>query len=111
MQNLSRAKGDGGYDIHVRPFWSHCDVCHIPYDFIGKLETSKEDTRAILDKMGIEQDPLGNGTVLNKSSHTLSTPESTVQLVRALPPETVRELLNVFEFDFEAFGYDSSVYL
>ena len=51
------------------------------------------------------------GAQLAVSTSSSSPPETTPTLPDPLTPETVRELLNVFEFDFEAFGYDSSVYL
>ncbi|XP_060070289.1 carbohydrate sulfotransferase 9-like [Ylistrum balloti] len=39
-------------DGHFTPQYEHCRPCHYKYDFIGKLETLKQDTFYLLNKMG-----------------------------------------------------------
>ena len=34
-------------DIHWTPYWKSCKLCKIPYNFIGKLETFREDINQI----------------------------------------------------------------
>lgn len=36
---------------HFAPSYAHCQPCHYKYDIIGKLETLKQDTLYILDKI------------------------------------------------------------
>ena len=39
---------------HFTPSYDHCRPCQIKYDIIGKLETFRNDTLYILDKLGLE---------------------------------------------------------
>ena len=40
-------------DRHIRPYTYICGPCNVSYDFIGKLETSKEDVKALLQSFNI----------------------------------------------------------
>ena len=61
--------------------------------------------------IGVKEDPIANRTVWNKSSTSDSSRNGTIALIKGLPKETVEELLEVYRFEFEAYGYDPSVYL
>lgn len=41
-------------DAHFVPSFEHCRPCEIEYDYIGKMETFKEDTFHILHKLKLE---------------------------------------------------------
>ncbi|OWF53771.1 carbohydrate sulfotransferase 11-like [Mizuhopecten yessoensis] len=41
-------------DVHVLSLWKSCSPCHVKYDIIGKMETFKDDTNYILDKLNLE---------------------------------------------------------
>ncbi|VDI20845.1 carbohydrate 4-sulfotransferase 8 [Mytilus galloprovincialis] len=43
-ENLSKHK-----DRHFTPMYEHCRPCQIPYDFIGKLESFKEDVLFLIN--------------------------------------------------------------
>ena len=46
---LQYAMGDfGGFDMHFHPPSDLCDVCHINYDIIGKMETFNDDVEYFL---------------------------------------------------------------
>lgn len=36
-------------NIHFTPVYEHCSPCQLPYDFVGKMETFKEDILFLLD--------------------------------------------------------------
>ena len=40
-------------NLHLFPFWQRCPVCHMDLDFVGKVETSRSDTEAIIEKLGL----------------------------------------------------------
>ncbi|XP_060080388.1 carbohydrate sulfotransferase 13-like [Ylistrum balloti] len=42
-------------DAHFVPSFEHCRPCEIEYDYIGKMETFKEDTFHILKKLNLEK--------------------------------------------------------
>ncbi|KAG8195371.1 hypothetical protein JTE90_001388 [Oedothorax gibbosus] len=45
------------YNEHWSPYWSRCDPCLVDYNFIGKLETAKQDFPYAFRQVGIESDP------------------------------------------------------
>ena len=42
-------------DSHFVPIFEHCSPCEIDYDYIGKLETFKEDTVYLPKKFGLDK--------------------------------------------------------
>ncbi|XP_033736670.1 carbohydrate sulfotransferase 11-like [Pecten maximus] len=40
-------------DVHVASLWETCSPCHVNYDIIGKMETFKDDTTYILEKLNL----------------------------------------------------------
>ena len=38
-------------DPHLNFFWRKCDMCKMPYDVIGKVETMEEDLNYIFSKL------------------------------------------------------------
>ena len=36
------------------PFWKRCDTCNLDYHFIGKMETFSQDSKYIMEKVGID---------------------------------------------------------
>ena len=41
----------GTTDAHLVSYWWKCDMCRIPYNVIGKVETSKQDMDYISSKV------------------------------------------------------------
>ncbi|XP_060086237.1 carbohydrate sulfotransferase 10-like [Ylistrum balloti] len=40
---------------HIMSYWQLCSPCHVKYDVIGKMETFKNDTEYLLDKLHLKQ--------------------------------------------------------
>lgn len=38
-------------DAHLNFFWRKCDMCHLAYDIIGKVETTDEDAQYVIFKV------------------------------------------------------------
>ncbi|XP_021346511.1 carbohydrate sulfotransferase 11-like isoform X2 [Mizuhopecten yessoensis] len=55
LQYAVHAETSGKHrDVHVASLWETCSPCHVKYDIIGKMETFKDDTDDILDKLKLE---------------------------------------------------------
>ena len=100
---------DGDVDVHIRPYWHFCDPCNVHYDIIGNLETMDDDTMNIMDIMEVDEDPLGGDGHLNKNRK--GGKRLAKEMFASLSEGLVQRLLEMYKFEFEAFGYDSSVYL
>lgn len=99
-------------DEHARPYWKNCNFCIIDYDVIGKIETSKEDTRYIFEKKGLQEklkirDKIhATGKNLNKT-----TEERALEYFQKLNKSTVVGIYERYKIDFEMFGYTVNEYL
>jgi hypothetical protein len=40
-------------DAHVMGYQDKCDVCNLPYTFIGKVEKMERDDRFVVEQIGI----------------------------------------------------------
>ena len=85
---------------HWRQYDDLCHPCVINYDFIGHLETLKEDAPLLLKMAGIEDrvtfPPIHNST----DSNDMITFYSTV------PSKHITKLAEIYRNDFELFGYE-----
>ena len=85
---------------HWRQYGDLCHPCVINYDFIGHLETMKEDATLLLKMAGIEDrvkfPPIHNST----SSREIISYYSTV------PSEYISRLAEQYRNDFDLFGYE-----
>ncbi|XP_033728685.1 carbohydrate sulfotransferase 11-like [Pecten maximus] len=50
---MKRQNNIQNIDHHFTPIYIHCSPCAVKYDFIGRMETFEEDTKAIFEKTGI----------------------------------------------------------
>ena len=51
--NLADSVGIENLNKHLRPMWTMCPFCSIPFDFIGHLEDMDEDVTFILNTMNL----------------------------------------------------------
>ena len=54
------ARGEIDRDVHIMGYQDKCDVCNLPYNFIGKVETLEIDDRFVVDAVGISDNVVRN---------------------------------------------------
>ncbi|KAK7487489.1 hypothetical protein BaRGS_00021191 [Batillaria attramentaria] len=47
-------RNTGTLDGHYSPMYEHCDPCSVDFTYIGKMESFKEDTRYVLQQVGVD---------------------------------------------------------
>lgn len=88
----------------LNPHWQQyedlCHPCVINYDFIGHLETLKEDAPLLLKMAGIEDrvtfPPIRNSTNSN----------DIVKFYSTVPSKYITKIAEIYRNDFELFGYE-----
>ena len=92
---------------HWKPFITHCKYCSVPFTVIGKLETMKQDLHYISQMAGVE---FKQGVYKHKSSGG-STADLTRRYFRELDRDVVRQLYQLYQVDFEMFGYSAESFI
>ena len=77
-----------------------CHPCVINYDFIGHLETLKEDGPRILKMAGIDD------RVSFPPIHESTDSDEVLEYYSQVPPRYIRQLGEHYRNDFEMFGYE-----
>ena len=85
---------------HWRQYEKLCHPCVINYDFIGHLETLKEDAALLLKMAGID------GRVTFPPIHNSTGPSDVLKYYSHVPPRYIRQLGEQYRNDFEMFGYE-----
>ena len=95
-----------GKDMHWERFEELCQPCSISYDFVLKLETVDSDLPLLLEKILKSKSELTSVPIMNRSSNSTG-PSSYKPLhqFKNIPENILRQLMEVYEFDFNAFGY------
>ena len=92
-------------DFHWTPQSVQCQPCRVRYDFIGHLETLRDDARYVLDRLGLAPRVRSPWRRANRSQQlTLRRRASYAQI----PTEHVSRLYQIYRDDFAAFGYADS---
>lgn len=93
--------------LHWWPFSRLCGLCHIDYDFIGKVENLESDVNYLArTKLSMYQN-LVQSVFENKLNKNQHKSEKTSHLYfQQLPKDLVMKLYSVFEDDFHLGGYD-----
>ena len=94
-------------NLHWKPFIARCKYCSVPYTVIGKLETMKKDLHYISQMAGVE---FKQGVSKHTSSGG-STAELTRKYFRELDRDVVKQLYQVYQLDFEMFGYSAESFI
>ena len=91
----------GSFEPHWRPFHELCDPCHVPYDFIGKMETMSIDKTFVLRNFFNTTEPSLPRRNSKGGHHKPYLDEIT--------SEEKDMLYEVYKQDFLLFGYDKGV--
>ena len=92
---ISMEKTPSKMDVHLRPQYLSCNPCQIKFDFVGKIETFKNDVTHVmryfynLTLASIPQE--------NNASHYSAN--------LSLPKQDIMKLLKIYRRDFLYFGY------
>ena len=107
----------------------HCDYCEINYDVIGRVETLEEDLKYIADINNFSSDlptdkhklhvhPSGTkrfspSPYVEKSNITdvKNKQDKTIKYFSLLSSMQLKRLYNMYELDFELFGYSQHLYV
>ncbi|XP_013382368.1 carbohydrate sulfotransferase 11 [Lingula anatina] len=96
-------------DIHWGIQHSLCHPCSVDYDVIGRYETIVEDSNNLLKMLGIDE------FTYPQSDNTAYAKHKTMDLVpkyfKALKPEMIKELQNIYKIDADILGYDLNIKL
>ena len=96
-----------GYNDHWKRYYEVCDPCRVKYNHIAKLETMGEDAGVILPTLGLSSHtslPEWNVN-LQAKKYDISSGKNLSYVFDGLPPEDVRQLLRIYDYDFRLFGY------
>jgi Sulfotransferase family len=94
---------DRTMDMHWEPAYKFCTPCQFQFTDIVKMETFDRDQDQILQKAGIKdlvglrKDNVGKGGETSE--------EMTTKYLKELPPKLFKQLVSIYQIDFDIFGY------
>ena len=94
-----RWREGGLFQEHWREQYNLCHPCHIQFDFIGHYETLEDDALFVLRKTKLEDKVLFPEWQPTNTSALMKKYYSTLSLLR------IRQLRDIYNKDFELFGY------
>ena len=92
--------------LHWWPFTQLCDLCHVKYDFIGKVETWHSDISYLTKTAKFSKFGLKSlmSTKFNGNQEK-TTKDTTITYFKQLNPQLIIELYNLYKNDFLIGGY------
>ena len=91
---------------HWLPFSDFCGLCHVPFDYIGKLETLKDDLNVLINKFPEEVRPRIAEIFSKKKNASVGKSSTTsAKYFRQLPKTIISKLYRAFENDCLLAGY------
>ena len=105
---LDEVKAGNDLDMHWTPVYSFCNPCQVNLTHIIKFETLDRDTRSILEISGLSHLLPPNGKLLKRNMAKGYEKTSSVvdKYLNELTPELLDGLRNLYNIDFDLFGYD-----
>ncbi|XP_053676451.1 carbohydrate sulfotransferase 11-like [Anopheles nili] len=111
---VSHYRSGGRFDEHWSPVYSFCTPCSINFTLIAKMETFQRDSEYIIRQAGLET------LLLNKMPRYKArwiTNRSTSDTRNLIPryfaqidEKLLTDVLEIYQLDFELFGYNSTKY-
>lgn len=95
-------------DWHVNRYWERCDLCHLNYEIIGKMETFANDTKYVMSKIGMNDQDFEHH---EHKSVGDSTRDLALELFAKLPKKLKKQLYELYKVDFEMFEYDATPFM
>lgn len=121
-----RERDGKSINVHIRPFYKRCEYCQVNYDYIGRMETFKEDVEEILKRANLTRFiPLEDASLRTHSSKNLNESQSRgldshgaiksslhAQRYFAKVPAKIMEKINqIYSIDFAMFHYSYDGFL
>ncbi|XP_055539620.1 carbohydrate sulfotransferase 11 isoform X2 [Wyeomyia smithii] len=111
---VSHYKSGGRFDEHWSPIYLFCTPCSINFTLIAKVETLQRDSEYIIRQAGLET------LLLNKLPHekaraienrsATKTRNVVSRYFSQIDERLLTEVLEIYQLDFELFGYNSTKY-
>ncbi|XP_063701867.1 carbohydrate sulfotransferase 11 isoform X2 [Culicoides brevitarsis] len=94
-------------DMHWTPITQFCTPCQVKFDVIAKFETLDEDQQYLIHKAGLSHliAPQWKNSGKGKNTSDLLK-----KYYSTLTQRQIREIYEIFKYDFELFGYDPQPY-
>ena len=92
-------------DVHWEPYTARCGYCSIQYSVIAQLETFQDDLHYIGRLAGVTFSQI---VTHHSSGNTTSLAR---EYFRQMDRHTVWKLYQLYQIDFELFGYSPDLYL
>ena len=109
LQYIADPTEQDKFDRHWKEMYKLCSPCAIDYDYIGKLENTKEEADYIMDKLEVSH-------IVRYPSNENSHPTNTSvhgaqgQFVNATKFQ-LRRISQIYDLDFQLFGYSKPTIL
>ena len=111
---LQRVRMNKSTNNHLGRTWDSCEVCRVPYNFVGKKETRDKDLAYLSSKVGLQSlDPMKSHqeseecTAQFRCNPKQSTRDIMNREMAKLNESTKTELCQLFLLDFLLFDYES----
>ncbi|XP_035778874.1 carbohydrate sulfotransferase 11-like [Anopheles albimanus] len=111
---VSHYRSGGRFDEHWSPVYSFCTPCSINFTLIAKMETFQRDSEYIIRQAGLET------LLLNKMPRykarwitnraTSDTKNLIPRYFAQIDEKLLTDVLEIYQLDFELFGYNSTKY-
>lgn len=111
---VAHYKSGGRFDEHWSPVYSFCTPCSINFTLIAKVETFQRDSEYIIRQAGLEtlllnKLPRGKARAIANRA-TSNTRNLVPRYFAQIDEQLLTEVLEIYQLDFELFGYNSTKY-
>ena len=99
---------------HNDPHWASlnqfCDLCHINYDYILRVETMERDSQVLMSDLYPDAGPIPVANAARKKSNSVSSTSQLIQpktlnIFSQLSQKTLKKLMKKYAWDLEFYGY------
>ncbi|KAL7646632.1 UNVERIFIED_CONTAM: hypothetical protein RMT77_001883 [Armadillidium vulgare] len=91
-------------DEHWIPYYIHCSLCRVKYDFVLRIENIEEDTNLLVKYQNLNISNIG---WRNPTSGGVSTDEVVCKYFHEIDSNLYKNLVKKYEPDFKLFNYSS----
>ncbi|CAL4124009.1 unnamed protein product [Meganyctiphanes norvegica] len=111
MRQMWQTGGECVINKHWRPYWVSCGPCQLDYNVIAKFETLDLDNEYIIQESNLQGKFTNMHTHSANSDGFKSTSEAIKHYFSEVPVELLREIVDLYDPDFQLFEYDPQPFL